>query len=346
MRDVGRKHNCTKITSGQAVAIDRLLLEGIKAGPTMKRRAINKVLREVPEFTRGDCWRRIRYLRRTAKIAPVQALKQRDGELRSSKPHPSQCHRTRPWTEADDDKLLNWVGYEAVNKIAQRLNRSVSAVRFRLGALGMSAKVSDGWSLRALRKLLRASPVRLRQLIGSDMLRVRDPRVTRTSLVAFCEQNRSSLDPVAAERITAAMAKKRDAYPWEQAADLLGATVEQVQSWIAGGQLKVLDTFVSDRAFEEFCKKHGAEINTRLLDPDIAKWLIEEYGVQAPTTDCQAVSRAQKHALVVRTCKCGKKIAGNVYFKHAKACKLVEHQPLRQATYASGACGKAVAGSI
>ena len=62
------------------------------------------------------------------------------------------------------------MGYEPVNKIAQRLNRSVRAVRFRLSALGMSAKVSDGRPLRALRKLLRVSPVRLRQLIGSGML--------------------------------------------------------------------------------------------------------------------------------------------------------------------------------
>ena len=92
MRNVGRKDNCTKIISEQTVAIDRLLLEGMKAGPTVKRRAINKVLREVPEFTRGDCWRRIRYLRRTAKIAPVQALKQRDGELRSAKADPGRRH--------------------------------------------------------------------------------------------------------------------------------------------------------------------------------------------------------------------------------------------------------------
>ena len=88
MRNVGRKENCTKITSGQAVAIDRLLLEGMKAGPTVKRRAINKVLREVPEFTRGDCWQRIRYLRRTLKVATVHALSQRNGELRSSKADP------------------------------------------------------------------------------------------------------------------------------------------------------------------------------------------------------------------------------------------------------------------
>ena len=324
------KDNCPKIASGRLAVIDRLLTEGIKIGPALKRRAINKVLREFPEFTRGDCWQRIRRLRKTPELARLPERQHRHGGVHSSK---ADRRSPRPWTPADDDKLLNWAGYEPVDKIAQRLSRSVHAVRFRLCALGMSARVTDGWSLRALRKLLRVSPGRLRQFIGSGMLRVRDARVTANSLVAFCDRNRTSLDPLAAERISAAMAKKRDAYPWERAANLLGVAVAQVQSWIAAGQLKVLDTFVTDRSFEEFCKKHGAEISTALIDPATAKWLIEEYGVPALSAERRAVPRAQKHALVVRTCKCGRKIAGNVYFRHAKACKVAADQAVRQRTY-------------
>jgi hypothetical protein len=63
----------------------------------------------------------------------------------------------------DDAKLLDLAGYEPVNEIAERLGRSERAVRFRLGALGMSARVTDGWSQCALRKLLRMSRTRLRQ---------------------------------------------------------------------------------------------------------------------------------------------------------------------------------------
>jgi len=33
------------------------------------------------------------------------------------------------------------------------------------------------------------------------------------------------------------------------------------------------------------------------------------------------VSPARKHALVIRTCKCGRKIAGNPYFQHVRACR-------------------------
>jgi len=339
---VGGKDKCNKVVSERLAAIDRLLIEGIKIGTASKRRAINKVLREFPEFTRGDCWQRIRLLRKTPELALLPERQRRNGGSRSSK---ADRHSPRPWTPADDDKLLNWAGYEPVDKIAQRLSRSVRAVRFRLCALGMSAKVTDGWSLRALRKLLRVSPARLRQFIGSGMLRVRDARVTANSLVAFCDLKRTSLDPASIERISVAMAKKRDAYPWERAADLLGVAVAQVQSWIVAGQLKVLDTFVTDRSFEEFCKKHGAEINTALIDPATAKWLTEEYGVPAPSAESRTIPRAQKHALVVRTCRCGRKIAGNVYFRHAKACKVAAYQPMRQAAYESSACGKALGGS-
>jgi hypothetical protein len=73
-------------------------------------------------------------------------LKARQIESRNE-PSPStdRLGRTanRRWTQADDDKLLDLAGYEPANKIAQRLDRSSRAVRFRMCALGMSAKASD-----------------------------------------------------------------------------------------------------------------------------------------------------------------------------------------------------------
>ena len=89
------------------------------------------------------------------------------------------------------------------------------------------------------------------------MLRVRDPRISTSSLAVFCDKNRASLEPSARDRVAAALLKGEEGYMWERAADLLGVTVAQVQSWISAGQLRVVDTFVTDRSFEEFCKKHG-----------------------------------------------------------------------------------------
>jgi len=300
-------------------AIDQLLIAGIKQGPAKKRDAINRVLELVPEWKRGDCWHRIRHLRKAPEFA-VREERHRGKAKKAGDTVAVPQPASRPWTPADDDRLLNWAGYEPVKKIAQRLGRSARAVRFRLGALGISARVTDGWSLRALRKMLHVSPARLRYLIGNGMLRVRDPRVSTTSLAVFCDRNHVSLEPLVRDRVAAALLKGEEGYMWERAADLLGVAVAQVQSWICAGQLRVVDTFVTDRSFEEFCKKHGGEVNTALMDPATAKWLVKEYGVPASASKDRAVSRAQKHALTIRTCRCGRKIAGNVYFKHIKSC--------------------------
>jgi hypothetical protein len=299
--------------------IDKVLIAGLKLGAAGKHEAINKVLQLVPEWKRGDCWRRIRQLRRMSALAghafpPKEAVQAGGRELDSRQ-------RSLPWSAQDDDRLLNWAGYEPVAKIAQRLGRSVRAVRFRLGALSMSARVTDGWSQRELRKLLRVSPGKLRHLIGSGTLRVRDPRITKDSMLALCTNNGLSLDYSAVEKVTATLSKL-DACPWERAADLLGVAVEQLQAFISNGKLKIVDPFVTERCFEEFCRKHGDQINLSLIDAATAKWLAEEYGVSSGS-ECQ-ISRAQKHALVVRTCKCGRKIAGNIFFKHIKYCPVLQ----------------------
>src|SRR5271166_3303453 len=312
-------------------AIDQLLIAGIKQGPAKKRDAIDRILELVPEWTRGDCWQRIRHLRKTPELAAVEDRYPGKAK-KSGKSGPMRRSFCSPWTPADDDRLLNLAGYEPVRKIAQRMGRAVSAVRFRLGALGMSARVTDGWSLRALRTLLRVSPAGLRYLIGNGMLRVRDPRISTSSLAVLRDRIRTSLDSSAIERIAAALATSDDAYSWDRAANLLGVPVAQIQAWISAGQLRLVDTFVTDRSFEEFCKKHGEELRDLLIDAPTAKWLVSEYGVSESAVKGLTVSRARKHALVVRTCKCGRKIAGNPYFRHVKVCRITNAADLRDAS--------------
>jgi hypothetical protein len=228
----------------------------------------------------------------------------------------------RHLTAAEDDRLMDWAGYETVAKIAERLKRSERAVRFRLGALGVSARVSDGWSLRSLQKMLRVSPATLRRFIGTGALRVKDARVSAPSVAACFEKIQASLDPVAAEKTAAALARADDGYSSERAADLLGITVAEVQEWICTGQLKVVNSFVTDRSFQDFCKLHGHEFNLALMEPAMRKWLVKEYGVSASSdSSVQPVCRAKKHAFVVRSCKCGRKVAGNAYFRHVKVCQ-------------------------
>jgi hypothetical protein len=295
-------------------AIDQLLIAGIKLGPNKKHEAINKILKLVPEWKRGDCWRRIRQLRRTPALAsetPQELGK--TSENGSSHRAPS-----RPWLPEDDAKLLDLAGYEPVHEIAERLGRSERAVRFRLGALGMSARVTDGWSQRSLRKLLRMSRTRLLQLVAGGMLRVRDPRITWTSLAACCAK-RECVDPSGSSS-SGTRSLPGGPCSWKRAARLLGLEVADVQMLVSAGQLKLADTFVTDRAFEEFCMKHGNAINMALIDPSTRKWLVSEYGVSDPVQE-NTLRRAQKHALIIRECSCGRRIAGNVFFRHVRRCR-------------------------
>src|SRR6266404_3968207 len=123
---------------------------------------------------------------------------------------------------------------------------------------------------------------------------------------------------------------KHDAFPWERAADLLGIAVSQLQTFICKGKLKVLDPFVTDRSFEEFCRKHSDQINMTLIDPATAKWLINEYGV-SESAAVREPSRAQKHALVIRTCRCGRRVAGNIFFKHVRYCRVLKQRTIAAA---------------
>src|SRR5271167_4571872 len=188
--------------SKQLAAIDRLLIAGIKLGPAKKREAINKVLELVPDWTRGDCWQRIRDLRKTPEFAG-------SAEDHPDRPKTGPVRRqpsmspSGPWTPAHDGKLLKLAGYEPVTKIARRLDRSERAVRCRLAALRISGKVTDGWSLRTLQTTLRVRRSSLRQFIGIGMLKVRDPRISASSLAVLCDKIRPSLEPTTIERIAA-----------------------------------------------------------------------------------------------------------------------------------------------
>ncbi len=308
-----------KKPSKQLAAIDQLLIAGIKQGPAKKRDAINRILELVPGWTREDCWERIRRLRKTPEFAGSAEDHPNRPKAGPVRRQPSMSP-SGPWTPAHDGKLLKLAGYEPVKKIARRLNRSERAVRCRLAALRISGKVTDGWSLRTLQTTLRVRRSTLRQFIGIGMLKVHDPRISASSMAALCDKIRAWLEPTTIERIAAALANGNDAYSWERAANLLGVPVAQIQGWISAGQLRVVDTFVTDRSFEEFCKNHGEELKASLIDAPTAKWLVSEYGVSEMPGNGRSVAKARKHALVIRTCTCGRKIAGNIYFRHLRAC--------------------------
>src|SRR5271169_2017633 len=118
----------------------------------------------------------------------------------------------RPWTREEEQELFVRAGYDSVKEIARKLRRSEQSVRFRLKGRSISARVTDGWSLRRLQQTLHVSYRRLQHLIGYGFLRVRDPRVSVISLAEFNRRHGTVVLPGMEEETAAGVCNKNEGY--------------------------------------------------------------------------------------------------------------------------------------
>lgn len=258
-------------------------------------------------------------------------------------PATTDVHRRQPWTEAERRELCKQAGVLSARQIGQRLGRTECAVRWRLGAEGLSAKVQDGWALRSLQRDLHLGRRKLVRWIVTGVLRVRDARVTSSSLATFCSQragaatttSRSSSSKgalggggIATSGLSGAGRHgRRNApdllgYSCKQAAKRLGATLAEVQAWIARGQLKLMDTRVSETAFQRFCRQCRVPLSGALLDTPTRNWLRHAYDLELPPAGPAPVAAAERHLKLTRTCPhCGRRTRGNAHYRHLKRCR-------------------------
>jgi hypothetical protein len=358
-------------SKGWLPEIDRILIVGMKHGAQGIREATNKVLALRAGLTRADCWKRLRSLREASnhnhpaprnwppeikellrdgyqqggekKRQAIQAVRALYPGLPSNTPSRfarrqgwiSKTTQTRgrgAWTAQEERKLWELAGYETAARIAERLGRSEGAIRFRLKSLGLSVKVKDGWSFRALQEMLHVGPSKLRRFIAEGSLRVRDPRISAKSLIAFRSDRitTGSAPTEAVEGIPQKLCNNGNGYSWGSAAKLLGVDVGQLREWIVEGKLKIVDGFVTERAFHDFCKSRGSELNPILLGKEVCDWLAEGYSLPVNgETVPLSVPGTQKHALIIRRCPgCRRPMRGNIFFRHIRSCRQIISQKI------------------
>jgi len=145
---------------------DELLRQGYERGGLGKREAIRELVKRHPEWQPHVVWWRARTL-----------------GLSRRKIKKGQERRGSPWSEEDDQILLNLAGYKSVRVIAKLLHRSERAVSCRLAVLGKRTRVHfEGFTRRALAEQLHMSRNTIQRLIAEGLLEVRDPRITPQSV--------------------------------------------------------------------------------------------------------------------------------------------------------------------
>jgi hypothetical protein len=91
----------------------------------------------------------------------------------------------RPWTEEEFKVLEERAGQESVKALAIRLKRTHSSVKAKLKKVGLSARLSEGYTQDDLRQLIGASSRSIRLWLASGWLRMVDGRISEASVLKF-----------------------------------------------------------------------------------------------------------------------------------------------------------------
>jgi len=116
-------------------------------------------------------------------------------------------------------------------------------------------------------------------------------------------------------------ARVRDNYTQEDLARDLRVSPKTVRRWEAEGILKRRDGRITHESLEEFCQKHGSQINFDILDKEMQRWLKEDAGFVPGGKQRERDDRVLKHLKKVGVCPwCRRRTRGNAHARHVEAC--------------------------
>jgi len=125
-------------------------------------------------------------------------------------------------------------------------------------------------------------------------------------------------------RTAAGLCNESEEYSWGRVAKLLGVTTVEVGKWVADGELKVMDPSVTEPSFRGHSVASIARIKFRPYDPDVAKWLIDEYGLESShdeSNQSSGVFAENRHWSLDLAQSASAIIRGNGYFGHIPTCR-------------------------
>lgn len=122
-------------------------------------------------------WRAIRESQPTW---TVYSIRKRAAALSLCKPKPA------PWSDADVNSMLWAIDSNAsLALIAERLGRSVGAVRHKLRALGYTVESLGGYKVKEVADMLGVPIGRVRYWVAEELLLTKGGRITDSSLSKF-----------------------------------------------------------------------------------------------------------------------------------------------------------------
>jgi hypothetical protein len=114
----------------------------------------------------------------------IYSIKKRAAALSLCRP------RASAWTQADIDHMLWAIDTNAsLTLIAQRLGRSVGAVRHKLRALGYTVESLGGYKVKELAEMMSVPVGRVRYWVAEKLLVTKGGRITESSLSKFLADN-------------------------------------------------------------------------------------------------------------------------------------------------------------